>query len=228
MTGKTGMRRSANIALGAAAGAVVVLLALSLWDVTYPLKRGDSPAAGGGTDAANELSSADPASLAAPLPPAAASAPDLAAAASIGTSAVTGTPDQGAGGLTGDKPAAGVDALSAAPEFDVVRIAPDGAALIAGRAAPGMQVILRLDGTEVAQSQSGEDGQFAVMFDLPASLQPREITLFQRGADGTERAALASVAIAPFAAKLPSTAVGQMAAEAGPVPPLQGLAIGRG
>ena len=221
MTGKTGVRRSTNIALGAGAGAVVVLIALLFWDATHLIKRGEIQVAGAAGDAASQA-------------PAAESTTGTSAAtdgvAQPATQSETPSETQIATQVTSQQavdPVAGADALSAVPQFDVVRIAPDGAALIAGRAAPGAQVILRLDGAEVVQAESGEDGQFAVMFELPAADQPREITLYQRGADGQERAALASVAVAPFAARIDpaEAATSGNAAAQNPVAPEAGAPL---
>lgn len=100
-------------------------------------------------------------------------------------------------------------APTAAPGFDVVRVAPDGAALVAGTAAPGAALSLRVDGAEVATATADGSGQFAALFDLPASDQARMITLVQRLEDGREQAGDASVAIAPFAAAAASTALAE-------------------
>ncbi|MDP2358588.1 MAG: LysM peptidoglycan-binding domain-containing protein [Beijerinckiaceae bacterium] len=69
------------------------------------------------------------------------------------------------------------------PSFDVVRIDPTGDAVIAGRAAPGVQVALMLSGKPVAQAQADANGQFVM---LPPKLPPGDHVLALRatGADG--------------------------------------------
>ncbi|MDZ4392089.1 LysM peptidoglycan-binding domain-containing protein [Cypionkella sp.] len=92
-----------------------------------------------------------------------------------------------------------VDAAAAIlPRFDVARVAPDGAATVAGVAAPGATVALLVDEVEVAQAVADGQGKFAALFDLPPSPVARLLTLQATGADGVavrgpERMALAPV-----------------------------------
>lgn len=46
------------------------------------------------------------------------------------------------------------------PSFDVVRIEPDGSGLVAGRAKPGAEVDVVVDGEVIAQTKADEDGAF--------------------------------------------------------------------
>lgn len=89
------------------------------------------------------------------------------------------------------------------PSFDVVRIEPDGNALVAGGAAAGADVSVRVDAGEVALVKAGADGKFAAMFTLPPSTAPRLMTLVMRLADGTEVPGKDSVAVAPTEAPEP-------------------------
>lgn len=61
------------------------------------------------------------------------------------------------------------------PEFDVVRIEPDGLSVIAGRAKSPGQVTLELDGAALQSStvEAGPDGRFVMMLEIPrkASIQ---------------------------------------------------------
>ena len=70
----------------------------------------------------------------------------------------------------------------AGPEFDLVRVEPGGGAQIAGRAAAGSDVVLQLDGVEVAPGVTGADGSFFLSAPLGGSDQPRALTV--EGADG--------------------------------------------
>lgn len=90
------------------------------------------------------------------------------------------------------------------PRFDLVRVEPDGSATVAGRAAPGAVVSLRVDGVEVAQATADGQGSFAVLLTLPASAAPRQMslaTLSPEGADllGKDTVALAATVAAPVA-----------------------------
>ena len=70
------------------------------------------------------------------------------------------------------------------PELDVVRVEPDGRAQIAGRASADGDVVLRLEGTEVARAQTGSDGTFFVLLSLGPSAIPRALTV-EDGAGAT-------------------------------------------
>lgn len=70
------------------------------------------------------------------------------------------------------------------PGFDVVRVARDGAALVAGSAAPGAAVILRVDGVERAQTSADSAGQFVAIFSLEPSDVPQVMTLEMLDAAG--------------------------------------------
>lgn len=87
-----------------------------------------------------------------------------------------------------------------APSFDTVRVEPDGAALVAGRAAPGAMVSVLVEGSEVAAVPADGSGSFAAMFTLVPSDQPRMLTLSARLAEGEAIASADSVALAPVAA----------------------------
>ena len=53
------------------------------------------------------------------------------------------------------------------PTFDVARIAPDGRAVIAGRAQPGAKVVLLDGGKEIAQSRADQSGEWVVIAEEP-------------------------------------------------------------
>ncbi len=83
------------------------------------------------------------------------------------------------------------------PLFDLVRVEPDGSATVAGRAAPGAAVSLRVDGVEVVQAVADAQGSFAALFTLPASAAPRLMTLVAFAPDGAELMGPDTVAVAP-------------------------------
>ena len=65
----------------------------------------------------------------------------------------------------------------APPEFDVVRVDPNGSALIAGHAAPGSDVTVMVEGEKMMTVTADAGGNFVAMFDLPLSDTPRIMQL---------------------------------------------------
>ena len=91
--------------------------------------------------------------------------------------------------------------LTAPPGFDVVRIDPDGAALVAGKAAPGAVVAVLLDGIEAGSAVVDGQGKFAALFSVAPSQVPRVLTLVMRLASGDPVASADSVIVAPVVAQ---------------------------
>ncbi|MGT2479954.1 hypothetical protein ACU4GR_16190 [Methylobacterium oryzae CBMB20] len=60
------------------------------------------------------------------------------------------------------RPAAGPDAAEA-PRFDIVRVEPNGDAVVAGRGAPHAVVEMLVDGKSVAKATADASGQFAIV-----------------------------------------------------------------
>ena len=92
------------------------------------------------------------------------------------------------------------EAAAPAPRLDVVRVDEGGLATIAGTAAPGAMISLRLDGVELSQIAADASGQFATLLTLSPSETPRLLSLVQIGPDGTEIAGPDSLALAPVKA----------------------------
>ena len=79
--------------------------------------------------------------------------------------------------ITAEPPAAAVEPPAAAaepaektnivPSFDTVRVEPTGNALIAGRAEPGSEVVVKFNGVAVGSAVANEDGAFVVTPDKP-------------------------------------------------------------
>ena len=104
------------------------------------------------------------------------------------------------------------EAIAAMPTFDTVRVTPEGEALVAGRAAAGATVVLKLDGAEAMRAVADSQGSFVAMFTLPPSDQPRLLSLAEAGPP--ERMAEQTVALAPVAGPKPTEGGAQ--AEAAP------------
>lgn len=90
------------------------------------------------------------------------------------------------------------------PRFDQVRVAPDGATVVAGRGAADAEVTLRLDGADVAVAETGFDGTFAALLTLPASDAPSVLSLSLRLPDGRVVDGAESVIVAPIAGPAPT------------------------
>lgn len=71
-----------------------------------------------------------------------------------------------------------------APAFDIVRVAPDGQTLIAGRAPGARTVLILVDGVEVGQAEVDGSGKFVAFLDLPSSDAPRVVGLVSDGDQG--------------------------------------------
>lgn len=91
---------------------------------------------------------------------------------------------------------------SQTPSFDLVRVEQDGAAMIAGSAAPGTNVSIRVDDAVVAQVTAGNDGTFASFVALETSAAPRVMTL----KDDAGQISTDQVIIAPVAPVVPVAA----------------------
>ncbi|AWN53742.1 LysM peptidoglycan-binding domain-containing protein [Methylobacterium sp. 17Sr1-1] len=89
-----------------------------------------------------------------------------------------------------DLPAAAGDA----PSFDVLRVEPDGASVLAGRSRPGAEIEVLRDGQPFARTRADEAGNFAL---VPPSLPPgsHEITLRSTAADGATASSRASAVV---------------------------------
>ncbi|MGX7704168.1 LysM peptidoglycan-binding domain-containing protein [Methylobacterium sp. Gmos1] len=103
-----------------------------------------------------------------------------------------------------EAPAAARDA----PSFDVIRVEPDGASVLAGRGRPGAEVEVLRDGQPFARTKADEAGNFAL---VPPALPPgsHEITLRSTAPDGATAAGKASavVVVAPDRRTKPLVAV---------------------
>ncbi len=95
------------------------------------------------------------------------------------------------------KDAAAEVAAPVLPDFDVVRVEPDGTATVAGSAEALAKVSLRVDGTEVFSLAADGGGKFAALFTLSPSAVPRLLSVVAIGADGAERMGKETVALAP-------------------------------
>ncbi|MCZ4430838.1 LysM peptidoglycan-binding domain-containing protein [Agrobacterium sp. SOY23] len=73
-----------------------------------------------------------------------------------------------------------------APTFDVLRVEPDGSAVIAGKAQPGAKLEILSNGKVIAQTNIDGSGDFAAVFDNP--LPPGDHELVLRSTDTSGKA----------------------------------------
>lgn len=103
--------------------------------------------------------------------------------------------DAGAGA---SPPAPGADERKAAerspPRFDLVRVEPNGDAVVAGRGKPNTVVEMLVDGQPVARALTDPTGQFAIV-PPPLPKGASEIVLRSKSADGQETRSEQSIAV---------------------------------
>ncbi len=110
----------------------------------------------------------------------------------------------------------------AAPTFDVVRIAPEGDALVAGQGVPGAKVRVRVAGTDVAEVEADRKGNFVALFDLEPSSYPRVLALVMDLQDGRQVLSSATVLLEPNAS--PAAQEGQEPPVVAETTPPEGVA----
>lgn len=82
--------------------------------------------------------------------------------------------------------ASAAQATAGAPTFDVLRVEPDGSAVIAGKAQPGGKLEILSNGKVVAETKIDGSGDFAAVFDNP--LPPGDHQLVLRSTDANGKA----------------------------------------
>ncbi|MEM8624441.1 MAG: LysM peptidoglycan-binding domain-containing protein [Pseudomonadota bacterium] len=127
----------------------------------------------------------------------------------VGPSAPAGPPQSGAPvepDLTSATEGTGIDSAiadtSAAgppPRFDIVRVAPDGMAVIAGQAAPRTRVELLVDGETMTAAETDESGNFAIIADLGSIEAPRALQLRVPAFDEIEGGTTSAIRVATIA-----------------------------
>ena len=73
--------------------------------------------------------------------------------------------------------AAPVEKAKIVPSFDTVRVEPTGEALIAGRAEPGSEVVIKFNGITVGTAMANADGAFVVTPDKPLPSGPGALSI---------------------------------------------------
>lgn len=84
-------------------------------------------------------------------------------------------------------PAAPEAGNPAGPSFDLVRITPDGEAVIAGRATPGSKVTVQNGDSIVGQATADYRGEWVVVPETPMPAGSTRLSIEERAVDGTFR-----------------------------------------
>jgi LysM domain-containing protein len=106
------------------------------------------------------------------------------------------------------------------PSFDIVRVTPQGEAVIAGRAEPGAEVIVRDGLRELGRVKANQNGEWVLLPTEPLAPGPHELSLDARaGPGGPARSSEGVVALLVPERKPPPGAA------PGPQPPSDGVAV---
>ncbi|MCF1709629.1 LysM peptidoglycan-binding domain-containing protein [Tabrizicola sp. J26] len=100
------------------------------------------------------------------------------------------------------------------PAFDVVRVSPEGDALVAGRALAEAEVSVMVDGVATASAVADQQGKFVAMFTLPPSEAPRVVKLSMKPETGAAIASVDEVVLAPTPATATAEPAGTETAQA--------------
>lgn len=96
----------------------------------------------------------------------------------------------------------------APPSFDIVRVGEKGDAVVAGRAQPAAEVVLREGEREMGRARADERGEWVLVPSLPLAPGARVLTLQAEGADGVVRHSVEPViVVVPESTAQPALAV---------------------
>ncbi|WP_227285969.1 LysM peptidoglycan-binding domain-containing protein [Boseongicola sp. H5] len=105
------------------------------------------------------------------------------------------------------------------PLIDLLRVDPTGSTIVAGRAAPGAEVTLMLDGVALDTVTADEWGAFVAMVSVPPAEMPRALSLsMAEGADGPPVVSEESIIITPTAARVADAGATSADAESASAP----------
>jgi nucleoid-associated protein YgaU len=79
------------------------------------------------------------------------------------------------------------------PSFDVVRVNPKGDAVIAGRAAPNAEVVIRAGDQEIGRARADSRGEWVLVPAKPLPAGSHELSLEAAGSDGTKQSSESTV-----------------------------------
>lgn len=204
----TGGARIRGALAGGLAAAAVVFLGILWWAVGTPQKP---------VPPAPVMSPTAPVAPAQPTPEA---APEQVPQPAAETSApaptateVAPTTEPAAASETTAAEASAKPQAAAVASFDALRVTPDGAITLAGKAAPGAKVEVLLDGQVIDTVTANDAGAFASVVLEQPSAAARALGVRVTGADGVTREGAETLTVAPS-----PLAVAQAATAAGASP----------
>ncbi|KMW57466.1 LysM domain protein [Candidatus Rhodobacter oscarellae] len=121
-------------------------------------------------------------------------ASEVSAAASEDAGSGANVKADAAASASNDTPAADIPSP---PSFDLVRVEPDGTAVVAGQATPDASVAVLLDGTEVHRASADKGGSFAFLFSIPPVQREQTVSLLMDVDGADPLRSTATVIIAP-------------------------------
>lgn len=214
--GSAGARIGGAMAGGLAAAAVV-FLGILWWAFGTPqAPEPPAPVISATAPAAPEPEAAAPAEASAASPAATAEVAAPVAEISAAPATETASPAEAAATEAAAPEAAAVSEAAepaAVASFDALRVSPDGAITLAGKAAPGAKVEVLLDGAVIDTVTANDLGAFASVVLQQPSATARSLGVRVTGADGVARDASENLTVAPS-----PLAVAQAATAAGASP----------
>ncbi len=179
---------SSGVVLGGLAAVAAVVLAIYASRTVFPVESTDTPEAQVAPEPAPVV--ADSAAVDTDAPVTADAEPRTVVVAEPAPEAAAPEPEvvaDGADNAAENDSVADVVETPAvvAPAFDVVRVAPDGQTLVAGRAPGAREVVILVDGTEAGRTTVDGAGKFVAFLDLPESAAPRVVSLLSEGEAGS-------------------------------------------
>ncbi len=123
-------------------------------------------------------------------------------------------------GAAGETPAPALGERPIRPSFDVVRVNPQGDAVIAGRAAPNAEVTVRAGGVEIGRAKADARGEWVLVPEKPLKPGMAELSIEAAGKDGKKLQAGSTVVLA-----VPEPQPSSQIASAGPAQPTGPIAV---
>jgi nucleoid-associated protein YgaU len=124
---------------------------------------------------------------------------------------------------TAEDAAPAPDPVPLLPKIDTWRIAPDGEALVAGKALPGASVAVIVNDRSVAEGVALASGEFVLQFTLPPNPAPSLLWLSMTTSVGAPVVSPEMVAVAPIAGPKPAVAATETPEETATEEPLANL-----
>ena len=107
--------------------------------------------------------------------------------------------------------------VAPAPSFDIVRVAPTGDAVLAGRAAPGAEVTVTADGKDIGHATADSSGQWVLTPSAALPTGGHELRITSQTSDGAKQTSEAPVVVMRAEPVPAQAATGQVGGARAPV-----------